>query len=143
MLNRVKQNLFLGLCYILLSLAIGECHPFSLVSMYDSFPKTACTFYLSDDKGTMMPMQQYFADKTADLTHKYYAICESKKIEGGNDAETPEQLREIGKAMLDPMIPELITEMVPLKIQIHQVYYYLKNDSIYSKEKVMYEFKSN
>jgi hypothetical protein len=141
--NRIKQNLFLGLCYIALSLIIGECHPFSLVSMYDSFPKTACTFYLSDNVGNLMPLQNYFDYKTADLTHNYYAICDKKKIAGGNETETQEQLHEIGKDMLNPLIQQLLIKEIPKKIQIHQVYYFLKNDSICSKEKMMYELESN
>jgi hypothetical protein len=138
-IKSVRQNISLGLCYIIISLIVGECHPFSLVSMYNSFPDKACTFYLSDSKGTLLPLARYYHYITGDLTHNYNAICRSMGINGGNQAETVEQLHTIAKSMMAILEQRCFSKPVADTVQLHQVYYFLKGDSIRSSDIIIYE----
>lgn len=65
--------------YIIISLVIGEFHPFSRYQMYDSFPLSATSFFLSKPDGKIIPLQEYFNYKTADISHNYATIKAIKK----------------------------------------------------------------
>lgn len=139
LIKLIKPNISLGLFYVIICLIVGECHPFSLVSMYNSFPDKACTFYLSDSKGRLLPLKSYYHYITGDLTHNYNAICRSMNMNGGNQAETPEQLDSIGKKMMEILEQRRFLKPPVDPIQLHQVYYSLKGDSIHSSDNIIYE----
>ncbi len=139
MIKYNEQNISVGLCYVILSLIIGECHPFSLVDMYNRFPEKACTFYLTDTKGKLLPIENYYHYKTGDLTHNYNAICKSKNITGDNHTLTSEQLHNIGEIMMSQLGQRCFSKPLANTIQLHQIYFFLKNDSIQSNDIIMYE----
>ena len=66
----------LGVLYILISLAIGECHPFSRVEMYNSFPNRAESIALLNSDNKVIPIQQYFNYSSEHLTHNYNNLVE-------------------------------------------------------------------
>jgi hypothetical protein len=134
-----KQNILFGLCYVILSLLIGDCHPFSLVSMYDSFPESATTFYLSDKKGKLLPLKSYYHYGTGDLTHFYGAFCESKNFSREEEAQSPAQLNAIGEAMISELEQHKFAALPADTVQVHQVYYFFKDGSLHQKDNVIYE----
>jgi hypothetical protein len=143
MLHFIKQNIAVGICYVLLSLFIGECHPFSRVSMYDSFPDKSYTFYLSDNNGQQIPLKKHYRFSTGDLTHFYNAYCETHHISREMNGATVAQLQEIGAAMLAELKEREFLLPVADSIQLHAVYFLLKADSIYTHDILMYAAPNN
>jgi hypothetical protein len=137
-INSIAGCTLLGVVYILLSLVIGEVHPFTTVPMYNKFPNYAYAYYVSDENGKMLPVGSYFNYNAGNLSHNYVAICESKKIIHGYEVETQDQLSQVGKEMLEQLIAYR-RDSIPAKIlQMHRVNYFLEKDSIKTKDVVMY-----
>ncbi len=136
MLKKIIPDVSIGVCYVVLSLLIGECHPFSKESMYDSFPDRSYTFYLSDTRGQLLPLKKYYHFTTNELTHVYNAICESRDLNGDREAE---QMQSIGMTLMEELNRRRFAAVPTDSIQLHQVNYFLQNDSIHTKDILMYE----
>jgi len=139
----IKQNIVLGLGYIMFCLLIGEVHPFTLVPMYSSFPSWAYSFYLSDDDNRLLPLANYFNCGDDALSHYYSNICERKHIAYGNQAETKSQLENIGEQMINQLQSHQYKSIQKPTIRLHRVCYFLRNNSITSTDIIMYERKWN
>jgi hypothetical protein len=139
MFTRILQHIFLGLSYVLLSLVIGECHPFSRVTMYNSFSKDALAFYLSDSTGKLLPVKKYFGYSADDIAHNYWTIKETSL---DYEKETQANLNEIGKAMWAQIAPRALSTQIPHSIQLHRVSYFLKDDSIIQTDIIIYDVAS-
>lgn len=91
MSTTTMKNYSLFLFYVLVSLLIGEFHPFSRYEMYNSFPPTALAFMLTTPNGNIIPLKEYFHYKTADLSHNYSAL-QAEGIEKNKGRQLFEQL---------------------------------------------------
>lgn len=136
---RLLQNVLVGVVYVVLSLLIGEQHPFTLVPMYSNLPNYAYSFYLSDDKGQILPFAKYFKCADDYPAHTYNAICEDKKISYGNGLETEEQLAEIGKQMIAELKEHQYALLPKGQVQLHRINYFMENDSLKEVDSKMYE----
>lgn len=128
-----------GLVYVLLSLLIGEQHPFTRVPMYSTFPNYAYSFYLSDTANNLLPLARYYHLADDELSHHYSAICEAQHIPYGNQCESPAQLQTIGRAMLNKLKPYRYAPLPAGNIQLHRVCYFLQGDTIAQNDLVMFE----
>jgi hypothetical protein len=74
-ISRTNKLLRLGpaIFYIVLSLTLGEVHPFSKFEMYDYFPSSALAFNLREPNGKMLAVNRYFNYHTAEISHNYVA----------------------------------------------------------------------
>jgi hypothetical protein len=118
---------------------IGEFHPFSLLPMYDSFPNWSYAFYISDSKGQLIPNDGNFSIRSADLAHRYYAICDSANVPTGYQKESELELHKVGQIMMRTI---LSTAPIALRwdtLQLHRVCYYLEDVSILVHNIIMYE----
>ncbi len=141
LLKHILPYTALGLSYVVLSLLIGEVHPFSLVPMYNNFPNYAYAFYVSDEEGKLLPVNTYFNYGAGDLSHNYVAVCESQKVFHGYNRETSGQLAAVGKVMLQKLYTFKRDSVPAQRLQLHRVNYTLTNDSITSKDVLMYEME--
>ena len=132
------RNTLFGVCYITLSLIIGEVHPFTLVPMYNNFPNWAYAFYASDDEGSLLPNNSYFKINSADLAHKYYTICQNNNIRYGDRIETDQELNLVGRLMLNELLDSKANNSFFDKVNIHRVCYFYENDSVNSQDIIMY-----
>lgn len=71
---KLFSNCWLLIFYIIISLLIGEFHPFSKSEMYNSFPEKANIISVTDSTASPLPANACFKYSTADLTHNYYAV---------------------------------------------------------------------
>jgi hypothetical protein len=136
MLKKIIPAVSIGVCYVVLSLLIGESHPFSRELMYDSFPDRSYTFYLSDTHGQLLPLKKFYHFTTNELTHVYNAICESRDLNGEKEAE---QHQSIGKTMMEELSRRRFADVHTDSIQLHQINYFLQKDSIQTNDIMMYE----
>lgn len=139
LLKFLLKNLWLGLSYVMLSLTIGENHPFTLVPMYNNFPNYAYSYYLSDGRGTLLPLAGYFKYDIGNLSHNFNAICQDKNIPHGFQMETEEQLREVGEAMISQVMEHRFARLPGDTLQLHRICYFMQGDTIAQKDVVMYE----
>lgn len=72
----VKQllpKIYLAVIYIVISLAVGEWHPFSKYPMYSTFPNSALVVMAVDSAQNVLPLTKYLRIGSADLTHNLHA----------------------------------------------------------------------
>lgn len=74
-----KKFYLLFVMYVVLSLAIGEVHPFTKVPMYSSFQEKITIFSLQDTSGNLLPFNKYSNLSTGPLMHKYFNAVEIYK----------------------------------------------------------------
>ena len=126
-INFLVSRFSFGIVYIALSLLIGECHPFSLVSMYDRFPNYACTYYLTDFNQKLIPLKIHFDYNTNNLTHFH------------GSAQSKEPSTIVGKSMMRDLLLHIKNKEVIDSLQLHQVCFSLENDSIVETDEIIYE----
>jgi len=131
----LKHSLF-GFFYIIISLLVGEFHPFSRETMYDSFPNLAVTFYLSDSTGNCLPVKKFFAYNTDAITHNYHNIEERM---GYQKAETKQGLHEVGREMWLQIVPHALTSTVTHGVAIHRVSYFMLNNTLQQNDEILYQ----
>ena len=141
--SRPLGYIIIGITYIVLSLLIGEVHPFTVVPMYSSFPNWAYSFYLSDSTSRLLPIANYFKYADDELGHNYAAICEQQKIVYGNQTETKIQLECVGKQMFGLLQAHQVAPLLQSYIQLHRVCYFMQRDSINVADIIIYEGKWN
>ena len=130
-----KHSLF-GICYIIISLLVGEIHPFSRETMYDSFPNLAVTFYLNDSAANLLPVKKYFAYNTDAITHNYHNI---EEIMGYQQVETKQRLQEVGRKMWLQIMPRAYPTTDTHGITIHRVSYFMVNNSLQQNDEILYQ----
>lgn len=128
-----------GLIYIVLSLIIGENHPFTLLPVYSTFPNYAYSFYLSDGTGKVIPIGKYFSYGAADLSHVYVAACAMQKLSPGIQDHSALQLASLGEVMLNELKEHPGTLHLSGKVQLHRVRFFIGRDSIKKNDVMMYE----
>lgn len=142
MLLFIKQKikyLYLAAAYVVLSLIIGEVHPFTTVPMYNSFPNWAYSFYISDTSGKLIPIGNYYSCDYDYLSHLYSTLCQENHIEMGNEVEKADELTFIGNKMFDGLSGYRKKTLPQGKIQLHRVCYSYKNNAINKADIVIYE----
>lgn len=90
---------FLG--YIIITLLVGEWHPFSNFPMYNNFPNWAYVFYVTDSSGKVLYNEEYFDKGSGSVAHMYYAACQHRNIKYGDDMETTSEMQILGNDILD------------------------------------------
>lgn len=87
--------------YVVLSLLVGEVHPFTRVSMYDSFPNWAYVFYLKDGQGNILffRKEKRLPVDAGGLAHTFYSYNNQHGIVYGNGNEDEQRLLEVGNYM--------------------------------------------
>lgn len=106
-LNRAKRYWQWFLCtlpaslYVVLSLLIGETHPFSRFEMYDHFPSEAHAFRILDGNGELQPSKEMFAFRTADLSHSYSAASDRFST---LEPDSAMLMARIGESLMDQLL---------------------------------------
>lgn len=136
MFIRIVRRTVLGSVYILLSLLIGECHPFSRVTMYNSFSSSSYAFYLSDSTGRLLPFKTYFDYSADDVGHNYWVVNDLYPDSSG--IETASVRYKRGTVLWQKIAAHARTAALPGSMQIHRVAFYLKGDSIAKTDMVIY-----
>jgi hypothetical protein len=125
--------------YVLLSLLIGEVHPFTKVPMYSNFPNWAYSFYLCDSSNTLLPIRNYFTCADDELSHQYSAICERLHINYGNQIETKVQLDSIGKVLFLFLKEKQINPLPMNRIKIKRVCYKIHQNQLSQVEVILFD----
>ena len=120
---------------MLISITVGEIHPFSRETMYNSFPNLAVTFYLNDSTAKLLPVKKYFACNTDAITHNYHNI---EEIMGYQQAKTKQGLQEVGRKMWLQIMPHAYPATVIHGITIHRVSYFMANNSLQQNDEILY-----
>ncbi|MBS1624592.1 MAG: hypothetical protein JST83_11265 [Bacteroidetes bacterium] len=139
MLKKVIQSLSLGICYVILSLCIGECHPFSRVSMYDSFPQDAYTFYISDGQNAVLPLTRYSRMTTDGVTHFFNAWREYRKVSADTLMKNERLYAEAGQAIAREIRKHQYANHPLGDFRVHEIFFFAQGDTIKNEDKVMYE----
>lgn len=95
-------------CYIILSLQIGEMQPFTKVPMYDSFPNWSYIFYLRDENEKIIfPRKEiHHPIDIGAIAHIFYSYCNEKEMKYGYGEEDPQQLLEAGDFIIQKIKDE-------------------------------------
>lgn len=133
-ISKVYNNVKFGLFYVLLSLIIGECHPFSRETMYNTFPNLAVVCYLRGEKGVLVPVKKNFSYSIDAITHNYWNILE--KTENKKDNRTH---AEFGSQLWNQIAPHAYNSTVLKRLTIHRMSYFLRNDTIIQNDTVLYQ----
>jgi hypothetical protein len=136
MLSSVYKHSFLGISYVILSLIIGENHPFSREPMYNSFPNLAIAFYLTDSTGHILPVKKYFGYNTDAITHNYHSIEETMGYPGN---ETKVILNQIGVKMWGQIRPHAYPSTITHGITLYRISYFLSKDTICQNDQILYQ----
>ncbi len=139
MVDFIRKNLIVGIIYLSLCLILGENHPFSLVPMYNKFPNSANVIHFCDGQGKIVPSVKQFHIKSADLAHQYSTICERNNLPPFAEPDSVGQLPNAGKILFDKTLAESPHNGFTGDLQIRRLCYYMQNDSIYSRDIIMYE----
>ena len=135
-MNTVFKYSLFCVSYVILSLIIGESHPFSREPMYNSFPNLSVAFYLSDSSGHLLPVKKYFRYNTDAITHNYHSIEESI---GYPQKESKSLLNEIGQKMWAQIRPHAYPATDTHGITIHRASYFLSKDTICQNDQILYQ----
>lgn len=117
-LRSVPLKLFL--CVTLVSLVVGQCHPFSRFPMYSSFPPTADVYYLADESGTPLPTLETLGIFGPELKQRVEHQCQAY----GAETNKPDALRRAGTAVLGHLAKVNQQNLVDLGIdhlRLHRV----------------------
>ena len=125
----------LAIVYILISLFVGECHPFTRVPMYNSFPNYAYAFYLADSTDKPAFFYKYIS---SDLSHQYFSIAQRLNIRNGHQVETSEELTRIGKIMMENIINNDSKNFPKGRMELRRVAFAFEGDSIVKKDLILY-----
>ncbi len=136
----VKSSTFIiVLIYLIGVLSFGEAHPFSKFPMYSSFANWSYVFYITDFNDSLIPCKK-LNTTGGKLGHNFYAICNKKNIEYGDGMESNADLKKVGFEMMQLILNKPQNSQIRTKkIKLWRTYYYLKNDSMLQKNKLMYE----
>ncbi len=138
------KNVIFFVVYILLSLKIGEIHPFSRVPMYDSLPNWSYVFYAKDNHQNILFTQKNFSSsiKTGLLAHRFYSYCDIHHISYGSGKEDPFGLKLAGRNVLDFMLQEIIVPPPPndtIFLVRKNIYFNEKNSLVEKDEVIAYQ----
>lgn len=135
------KKYFLFGAYLLLSLAIGEFHPFSQFPMYNSFPNYAYAFYLSNEKKEIVPYRKLHFNKNAGyVAHTFYSFCEQHHYNYGYNREEPEHLKVAGKELMDMILKQEDVRYLDCDtLKLYKRAYFLKDNRIQYTDQLMYE----
>lgn len=142
MLGGALRSLTLGICYVILSLCIGECHPFSREPMYDRFPAQAYTFYISDSQNAVLPLARYTHMTTDAITHFFNAWCEHRNISTDSLVKNERLYEEAGNAIATEIRKHQYPERPLGNFTVHEVFYAVQDDTIMHIDKSMYESRA-
>jgi hypothetical protein len=123
-----------GLLYVVLSLIIGEYHPFSRETMYDSFPNLAIVCYLRNSQGEIVPVKKKFHYTADNITHNYWNILE--KIADKNKEMS---LKEVGANLWTQIAPHAYHSTILDGLAIHRISFFIRNDSIIQNDEILYQ----
>ena len=103
--------------------------------MYNSFPDSAESIYLSDSAGTRLAIKKYFSYDADAITHNYHNINDNLKA--GTSLKTTNSLLT-GELMWRQISPHAYKSTNVHGIEIHHLIYFLRNDSILQNDSVLY-----
>ncbi|MBL7793992.1 MAG: hypothetical protein JNK77_16815 [Saprospiraceae bacterium] len=136
------KKYFLFGAYLILSLVIGEFHPFSRLPMYNSFPNYAYIFYLSDENERLIPYLKYFdySKNASYIAFFFYSICTQHNYPYGTDQEDPDHLEKTGKEIMDIILKNEDTTPFDFDtLKLYRKNYYIHNNQIRYTDYLMYE----
>jgi hypothetical protein len=125
--------------YIIGVFVFGEAHPFSMLTMYSSFPNYSYVFFFTDDKNKIIKSSELNAI-TSNLGHMYATVCEKNKFSYGHGLESDSVLHEVGKQMLN-IIKINNSKLIHnnKKVKLNRMYFYYEGNIIKCKKQEMYE----
>jgi hypothetical protein len=125
--------------YIIGVIVFGEAHPFSMLTMYSSFPDYSYVFFFTDDKNKIIKSSELNAI-TSNLGHMYATVCEKNKFKYGHGMESDSVLHEVGHQMLNIIkINNSKLKHNNKKVKLNRMYFYYEGKMIKCKKQEMYE----
>lgn len=125
--------------YILLSLFMNEFHPFSRFPMYSSFPNWSYSFFITDSSNQFIPFKKVNISG-GEMGHWFYSICESKKIKYGDGMESKQDLKLVGKEMMNLLWRRNdFSDNKKTDIKLYRLYYSYNADTIQKKYFILYD----
>ena len=94
--------LFIG--YVVLSLLIGEHHPFTTVPMYNYLPKQAYVFLLKSDSLDLIPLKELVTVTGAGVSHKFYS--HSSTVNHFNDNFCSNMDTALARLVFNEVVPD-------------------------------------
>lgn len=136
-LKWVLAHAALGIGYLLLSLTIGEVHPFTLVPMYNHFPNWSYAFYLTDEKNQLIPLKEHFRYSAGNFGHHFCAVAEDENISYGERRESDSELNLIGEKMLLKLSGQCYKKTEAEEVRLHRLCFYWEGDSVQTEDKTI------
>ncbi len=135
-MNRITKSTYIGLLsYVILSLLIGEFHPFSRAEMYDHFPDSSELIALTDSNGKAIALKEFFGYNIGDLTHNQTVIKNTLSRTLPSEAADS----TLGVLLWRQLVAYQKKPLPNTPLQIRRIYYTTCNDKIVSSSKVLYE----
>ena len=139
----VMQKYYLFILYVAISLLIGkDFHPFSQFPMYNSFPNYSYVFYLTNERGNIVPFRKSFSlgKGAGTVAHKFNAFFEYHNYKTGYGEEDSTQLKQAGKELMDMLLQGENTGKFDFDtLRLFRRYYRLEQDTITYRDNLMYE----
>ncbi|MFM6935220.1 MAG: hypothetical protein ACKOXP_07230 [Flavobacteriales bacterium] len=120
------------------SFLLGEFYPFTKFPMYSSFPNYSYVFYLTDSKGTFVPLNKYNMYGGA-FSHVFFSTANDLQIQNGYGKETKDELSRIGQKMMHRL--ELESGQKLKNIQIHRIHFFHRGKKIVKRDQIIYALR--
>ncbi|MCO5233269.1 MAG: hypothetical protein M9888_06000 [Chitinophagales bacterium] len=133
-----RYSFFFGL--IFLTLVIKEIYPFSMYDMYNKFPNESYAYYLTDENKQTISHQ--FGVSSGGLGHILPAEFTKLKIDATAGKATSEELKLIGKSIIENLLKKQDNSGLPDKIYLNRIYNYMggEGEQIVSDTIIMIEY---
>ena len=132
-LEKLIKNYPLYVGLIFLTFFFKEFFPFTFYPMYNNFPNWSYTFYLEDAHGNNIT--EDFKISHGDLMFLLEAESKSKKVGFGNNAETMEELQEIGNTVIKDIYSKVQPDIK--EVNLVRIYNHLESDVIISDTSII------
>jgi hypothetical protein len=136
-----KEIIFIlpAFLYIVLSLMMGEVHPFSRYEMYSSFPSTAFCLSVTDTNGKLLPVKQYFDYSAFTLLHNYHTVL---PVIGQQFTNQDSVEHHVAATLVHQMLSfRKSSALSAYQIRLHT--FFKAEQRINSREKVIYTYVAN
>lgn len=133
----LRKHLWLGVLYIVLSLAIGEQHPFTLVPMYTSFINEARVLSLTTTDNRPIVLKGKFNVHSGGLMHRYFAKRSAIEASAPNLTEKEQNLI-IGSFLIDEITNSSLVSYSSDTLQLHLLTYHLHDHQLKCSSTLIY-----
>jgi hypothetical protein len=133
---------YIAICYLLISLLVGEFNPFTRVPMYNSFPNYAYTFYITDAYGKNLCATNEHLN-SGNLSHIYCSIVSKYNLFYGFRKETKQEMNLVAGEMFNNFKNDSKVKLPKGLIFLRRISFSIENEKLCKQNDLIYTFKNS